>query len=251
MRVALRRLRVLLRGFAPGLRRRPLRGLERRARDLGRLASPLRDADALIEDLLRPRLTGEADAAALIGALEKQREDIRARGREDLLAAAATGFAIELLALADLGSWRPQGRRRRALLECPPVMALAPALEARWQRAKKRGRNLASLSPSQRHRLRKDLKQLRYLAELAAAPGNLPGAERFLKRLAKLQRDLGFLNDLAVLEALQLPTEDARALAALERVSDAFAGGGGGGRRRALRRAARHWRKLAAQGRFW
>lgn len=243
LRVALRRLRVALRLFRPVLLPASARALAEAARDIGRLVSPLRDADVLVGELLLP--AARAEAPDLAAALESWHAATRQQVRERLCAAGATGFAIRLLRLAALGGWQRPGARAR--LATPFEAVVSPGLDRLWKTIRHRGARLAELDPEERHELRKDLKKLRYGTELA---GSRASARPFVSALKRLQEDLGAINDLAVLEgfAPDLPPADAAALAALvARVGrrdqgriDTFMG-----------RACRHWRALAEAEPWW
>ncbi|WP_448581099.1 CYTH and CHAD domain-containing protein [Thermaurantiacus sp.] len=243
LRVALRRLRVALRLFRPILAPEDARALAATARTLGRLVSPLRDADVLVGDLLLPLATSEDPELAQ--ALASWHGQTRANVRAQLRAAGATGFAIRLLRLASLGGWQRPGARAR--LAMPFETVLAPGLERLWKTIRHRGRRLAELDPETRHELRKDLKKLRYGTEYA---GEREEAKAFLSALKRLQEDLGAINDLAVLVgfAPELPAEVAARFAALaERLhkrdkarADTLMG-----------RACRHWRALASTEPWW
>jgi inorganic triphosphatase YgiF len=238
-RVALRRLRALLQA-GDGLLRRRTRDLARPAKALGRIAGRLRDADVLAATL-QSQAPG-ADAAAV----ERWRTELRSVVRDELLAAGATAFAIELLRHSDEGLWRPRHKRRKRLAR-PVARALAPALDAQYRRLCKRGDRLHKLDRGGRHRLRKDLKTLRYMLELAALDGRVrdtAARSPTLKALGRLQTALGALNDADNLAAAAaaLPRPELR-----QALKAASAGGRcerKAARRRELEKARRAWRKL-------
>ncbi len=243
LRVALRRLRVALRLFRPILEPAEARALAERARDLGRLVSPLRDADVLVTDLLLP--AARTEDPGLAAALEAWHAATRDAVRARLRAAGATGFAIRLLRHAALGGWQRPGARAR--LAAPFETMLGPGLDRLWKTIRHRAARLAELDPEERHELRKDLKKLRYGTELA---GSRASARPFLGALKRLQEDLGAINDLAVLEgfAPDLAAAERARLAELVRRL---------GRRDQARadtlmgRACRHWRALAQVTPWW
>mgnify|MGYP005838294213 CR=1 FL=1 len=243
LRVALRRLRVALRVFRPILLPEDARALAERARDLGRLVSPLRDADVLVGDLLLPAArTLDPDLAAALSAWHAA---TRAAVRARLLESGATGLAIRLLRLAALGGWQRPGARAR--LAAPFEAVIAPGLDRLWKTVRHRGSRLAELDPEERHELRKDLKKLRYAMEYASEDA---GARPFLSALKRLQEDLGAMNDLAVLAqfAPDLP------VVLRARLADLVAHLGIRDQARAdtlMGRACRHWKALAATEPWW
>ncbi|MFQ3664974.1 MAG: CHAD domain-containing protein [Sphingomonadaceae bacterium] len=242
LRVALRRLRVSLRLFRPILEPRAARRMAEEARDIGRLVSPLRDADVLVGDLILPRV----DDAPLAEALRQWWNETRHTTRRQLLQAQATGFAIRLLGWSALGGWQRPDSRERQILNFAEV--LAPGLDRLWKAVRHRGARLAELDPEERHEFRKDLKKLRYGTEFASEAHQ---AKAFLSALKRLQEDLGALNDLAVLEAFAPPLPDPRHRQALEAVRADLLTGARARSDALLGRACRHWRALAATDPWW
>jgi CHAD domain-containing protein len=199
LRVALRRLDATLLAFRLVIRRRVRRRLKRSARRLHRKLSSLRDADALIEDLIRPNTAPDDEALA---ALKHWREQVREDTRTRLLARAEK-LSGELQQLIERGDWRKTGAKAQARLAARPAALLVLPLEAAWARAKRRGRRLAKLNARERHKFRVDLKTLRYITDLTGPDPSAPSR----KLLRKLQTRLGFLNDLAMLARFDPPLE--------------------------------------------
>jgi triphosphatase len=75
------------------------------------------------------------------------------------------------------------------------------ALTKTWKRVRKRGRGIESLNAEQRHELRKALKKLRYTVEFFSSLYPAKEAERFGKRLKKLQKLCGDVSDAAMVAA--------------------------------------------------
>lgn len=236
LRVALRRLRTALRLHRPILDERLARDLAVKARDIGRLVSPLRDADVLAGGLLIPRA-----APALAARLGEWREGTRAAVRAGLMEQEASGLAIRLLSLAALGGWQRQGRRHRLVL--PHEEVVRPALERMWQTIEALGDRLASLPPEERHGFRKELKKLRYATELMPVRSE---ARPFLSALKRLLEDLGDLNDLTVLEGFSPDLGSAEANAALAALKESLPQSGTARTDQLVGRACRHWRALKA-----
>ncbi len=223
-RVALRRLRTALGAFAPLLRRRPARRLEREARALFRCLGRLRDADVLAE-----AAAGTPEAAAQGAAAVRCRAEVRG----ELEAAGAAGFPARIADFTEGTGWRRRGRKRIA--RGPVERVAADALDEAWERLQRHRKGLRRMPAQERHTLRKDLKALRYQTDFFAAlwPGRRQ--EDFLFRLKLLQDNLGILNDLALTEARLDSGGSAAGPAATE----------------ALRQAARDWRKLRRRRAWW
>jgi CHAD domain-containing protein len=241
LRVALRRVRTALRAFRPVVRRSMHKQISPFARDLGAMVGELRDADVMIEELLRPAAADAEGGARVVAALEFWREGIRAKVRANLHAAHAAAFAGDLIRLAQRGDWRPKTKRRfsgpaAALLDC--------AIEQTWERAEARGARLPLLSQVERHELRKDVKALRYNAELAAAAAPGRGAPPLIAALKRLQTALGYLNDVAMLEGFDPPLAGGRT--EFERLRARVLGDLAQPAAEAAAAAAERWRAIAA-----
>jgi len=80
-----------------------------------------------------------------------------------------------------------------------PIATLASrVLDRRRKVAKRRLKGFARQSARQRHRLRIALKKLRYASEMLAPLYDSGRAERFIRRLKRLQDELGEANDVRV-----------------------------------------------------
>ncbi len=191
MRVALRRLRSNLRLFlsvAPGsdLPAALTDGVRALAAALGEA----RDLDVFGEAVL-PRLLDDDPAAfaPLVARAQAAREQAHANVRQ-ACAAPAYGELVRRLQ-----HWLRQPQSvplDRRLSELAPGL-----LESRWRRLLERGRGLRHQGPHRRHRTRICAKRMRYAADAFAPIYAEEATGPFLKALAKLQDELGLLNDLA------------------------------------------------------
>ena len=204
VRVAIRRLRSLLKLFAPVLPEAFRQRWTGPWRDLGRGLGEARNWDVFLSETLPPL------NAAFPGAAELTRLERHANSRSQaahlavrrLLGSPAYSrllleFSADLFALGE----EPAGQR-------PLADFAARRLDRRARQASRLARNLAELDHAGRHRLRIAFKKLRYAIEfLAPAGGN--GAP-YAQSLARLQEHLGRLNDLATARELLAPTLPAR-----------------------------------------
>jgi len=224
-RVALRRLRVVLKAFGPELDESVPKSVRRRLRDMARATNPARDAEVQLAWLAaqRPRLYSRQRAGA---ALLKQQ---LTAARADAVAAAADAFGPRAgRALAKLARALPVYTRavRVALPDDHPseVATFAGTLAARVRAgAEALGDGLASLAAARAgadvggaageselaHQARLAAKRVRYL--LTPVGKFVEGAPALLERLRALQDEFGTLHDLDVLGATL-----GRALAAAE-----------------------------------
>ncbi len=194
-RVGLRRLRsamVLFRPLLPGPERAALNA---RLRDLAQVLGEARDLDVL---------SAETRPGLLLDRLTQAREAAYAGMTRTLHAPEARLLPLDVAEWLAAGAWR-HDPATAALRETPLRAFAADALDRLRRKADRHGRHLAALEPEARHRLRKDVKKLRYAVEFLGGLFDKPGETRrrkaFGKALARLQEDLGALNDHATAEA--------------------------------------------------
>jgi CHAD domain-containing protein len=228
MRVAVRRLRALLRAGRK-LVADETGELEARLKELGRVLGEVRDLDVLIE-----RLEGEAAelgerdterARPLLAVLRRE----RSRNRRRMLAfLRSDGYAALLDDTArTLGELEPSGSDA----------SLGDVADKAFEKTRKAVRELPDEpADDELHRVRKRSKRARYAAELA-------GRKKFVKRAKKLQDVLGEHQD-SVVAAKRL-----RELAAEAQPEQALAAGRLVERERGRRVEARQewpkaWKKL-------
>jgi CHAD domain-containing protein len=252
-RVALRRLRSLLRVFRRATDDPALRSLDARLREVVATLGPARDWDVFLAGIggeVAEAFPEDARVAALLRAGEARR---RAGYDAAVAMVASPGWRllmIDALAVLLARPWRLGADETRAAMLDLPARAFGRAvLDRRWDRLRRAGAEFDTLSAEELHELRLDGKRLRYAAEVFAPLFDGGRARRFLRRLATLQDGLGIANDVAVARGL------ARSLAAR-----------GAGRSWAVgvvegwceARVAAHrddargaWRRLGGKDRFW
>lgn len=247
-RIALRRMRVMLKAFKAVASDPQVTAIEGELERMTDVFADARSLDVFVAETFRPYVRDEPGAAefgqALLHAQAKAHEDVRH-------GVAADDFVMAML---DLVEWVACGEWIRAATTAAQAQrplddVAAQMLKHRRKAMLKRGRRLDWNDPLARHKLRIQAKKMRYLAEVFA-PG-FGGAKRFLAALEKLQDRLGELNDIATAaEVAHL------ALAAPVSRDAAFAAGALIGARRAeaaklVRRAKRAYARLAAEPPFW
>lgn len=200
-RVALRRLRSLLRGFGTMLAGGTARRLSALLVERFHQLQPLRDADVHAEALAG---TPPAEAAA------QQAAALRAVIREALAQSKALSLKQEIEALLHETSSVLRGARRQRLAAAPVVVMASRALQLAWTELLSFGPDLRALSPGDLHDFRKRGKDMRYLTEFFG-PLFRDDPKKMLKTMAKLQDALGIVNDIDHMRAAQA-NEDAPAL---------------------------------------
>jgi CHAD domain-containing protein len=252
-RVALRRLRSVLRVFRDATDGPELRSLDARLREVVAVLGPARDWDVFLAGTGREVGTAfaeDARVAALLRAAEAKRSAAYDAALAMVGAPGWRALLIDALAVLLARPWRDTDQaEQRAAQEMPARAFGRMVLDRRWSRLRRAGAEFATLSAEQLHELRLDGKRLRYAAEVFAPLFDDRRARRFLRRLGRLQDGLGIANDAAVARGL------ARALSA-----------GAAGRSWAVgcvegwceARVAVHrddalaaWRRLSGKDRFW
>ena len=193
LRVAMRRLRSAFGLFRPVIAGPEADCLRDELKGLSALLGEARDVDVTIALLRRSggdRKAVSAELRRLKRARAKAYDALEARLASDAL----PGLFLDLAAWAEVGSWRERPRARRS------VEAFAEERLGRlWRKLRKAGKRIAEADGEARHRLRIDVKKLRYASEFFAGLALGGGRRRwkdFLKQLEQLQESLGALNDI-------------------------------------------------------
>lgn len=242
-RVAIRRMRSLLKLFRPVVDGPGWREWDAQLRDLAQALGAARDWDVFLMGI------GPGTLAALDGDMRVKRL-LGAAGRERDAAYAALG------ALLDSAEFRRTIWTGLQLAMIPPGAGadqpLAPfaaaLLRKRWKRLKRAGAAMEELDSTALHEMRLDAKRLRYAAEPFAAlwPGR--AARRFARRLADLQEALGLANDATVARHLAMRLAGRGAGGFAIGTVTGFAAGRAEGSRIA---AIAAWKALRKAGPFW
>jgi CHAD domain-containing protein len=239
LRVAVRRLRTILRVAAPPLDEDWASELRAELDWLGQALGPVRDLDVMLEHMRAEQAQLEDAEQAAFEPLLKQLERERSTARRSLVAAMRSARYTELLDRLEEAGRRP---RTRAARPAPEKIAAAELAKVR-KAVRKLDRDP---SDAQLHRVRIKGKRARYAAELAA-----PGAGKRITRFvdaAKAFQDVTGEHQDAVVTGRRL-----RALAAEGDPGAAFAAGRIAERQEARKAAAREafkaaWRDLTQAG---
>jgi len=206
LRVAMRRLRSVLKVFRPVTDAPQGRALDEALQGFLKLLGPARDWDVFLAGIgaeMAALLPGDRRMRSLLRAAEAERQAVY-RG----LAEALEGPAWRDLLLAGIGfllvkPWRMEADHQRLeSLDAPPQQFAALALEKRWRKLRKAGEGIEELEPEALHELRLDAKRLRYAAEVLAPIFPSKATRRFQRHLSALQEELGLSNDASVARVL-------------------------------------------------
>lgn len=192
-RVAIRRLRSLLKLFRPVADGPAWRNWDAELRAVAQALGAARDWDVFLMGI------GPSSLVALDGDTRVRRLLVAAMRERDAaygeLNAFLTGpaFRATIFHGLQLGCLRDP-----AAADQPLLPFAAEVLRKRWKRLKKAGAAMEALDPTALHEMRLDAKRLRYAAEPFSAVWPGSAAKRFTKRLAALQEALGLANDATV-----------------------------------------------------
>ena len=206
LRVGLRRLRSAFAVFASVLDSAELERLKGEARWLGQEVGALRDLDVVAGEIAHREAAlhpDEPSLAALAAALDAAAAERRQRLIALLGGERAQSLVLDLVRFVETRGWLvPSDHEQTARLAAAVSELAGSSLDKAWKKARRQARNIETLSPEQRHELRKQLKKLRYAVEFFAPLYAGKHADLFLKRLKKLQDVFGELNDAATVKAM-------------------------------------------------
>jgi inorganic triphosphatase YgiF len=216
-RVALRRLRCAFGAFSRAVPKTffqaRIDGLRQMAQTLGQA----RDLDVFLTQTLVA--AGRGDPSDELALLKRRAHaaahNARKAARSAVRAPAYTSLMLDL-AEALLGtSWAAARDGDQIRCARQPLTEFCAGVLARHDRkARKRGNGMDRSDPDALHRLRIELKKLRYACEFFAPLYPRKKSHEYLKRLTALQEILGSLNDCAVASRLLQALNSRRAAAA-------------------------------------
>jgi len=190
-RVAMRRLRSALTLFRPVLIDADFPRLRSELRWFTDQLGDARNLDVILAT--KPR-EGVQTSPALRRQLRQRRKEAYARVQRALAEPRLPALILDLVAWSEVGDWRHKEAAKQ------PIHAFAQArLDRAWKRVRKQGKGLGALAVEDRHRLRIEMKKLRYAAEFFASlsPKNRRRQQKlFGGHLRDLQELLGELNDI-------------------------------------------------------
>jgi inorganic triphosphatase YgiF len=190
-RVAIRRLRSALALFRPVIADADFPRLRSELRWFADQLGDARNLDVILA--ARPQQGAQHDAA-LRRQLRRQRKEAYERVQKALAQRRLPALILDLVAWSEAGEWRG------AEAAGQPIGAFAAErLDRAWKRVRKRGKELRTLTAEGRHRLRIEIKKLRYATEFftSLSPGSRRRRQKaFAGHMRELQELLGQLNDI-------------------------------------------------------
>lgn len=206
MRVGIRRLRAAMSLFGDLLHDPQMAAIKSELKWLAGELTPARELDVLISDVVKPvRRARWAGVPSLSHELAAKREAAVTQAQNAVASVRFRELTLDIAAWLELGQWtEPHDDLVRARGDLAVEVFARDELRRRWRKIRKRGKRLAELDAQSRHKLRIQLKKLRYGSEFFANlfPRSSRRRRKFLHALGPLQDALGYLNDIAVHEDL-------------------------------------------------
>lgn len=199
VRVALRRLRTVLKILEPILPQARTAVLEHQLGELASALSPARDLD-VVRALFASVAEDAIDDAHAAGQLDRLVASLQAEAQvaaKTALSSAAFGaLVLELSRWRSLHSWCDQPvTADSALLFVPARKVLRDRLDRQHGKVRKRGSNFDHMTAAERHRLRLSIKRLRYGIDLFGSLYDDKAVKSYRATLTRLQDRLGHDND--------------------------------------------------------
>jgi triphosphatase len=211
MRVGLRRLRVAMSLFSALLQDSQTATIKDELKWLTGELTPAREIEVLMKRVIKPlKEKGEArrnGIPALLQDLTAKRKAALERAQDAITSARFRSLTLEVAAWLETGNWiKPEDDLVHSRGDMPIKRLAAEQLARRWRKVRKKGKSLAQLDARDRHKLRIQVKKLRYAAEFFGELFRGKRASkrwrRFIAALEHLQDGLGDLNDIMVDENL-------------------------------------------------
>ncbi len=196
LRVSQRRLRSLIRLFAPALPEQFPGHWAGLLRDNASRLGDARDLDVLAQELLAPVHGTTAEEIDGLARLAQQVDSLRQDARQRAAAALDPSQQARLLLDFSIALHQLPTDNLISAVDLPTFAGLQ--LDGVRRKAGKRYRKARGLVPAHLHALRIALKKLRYGMEFLSPLMPEKSAARYAKTLSRVQNALGFVNDLDV-----------------------------------------------------
>ena len=201
IRVAARRLRSVIAALKDLLPAEERRWISEELKWLVDALAEARNLDAFATDLLQPvkaAIAYKPGMGELAETLESARRTAYDRAEEAILSERHAVGMLRLSHWFEAHGWRSEIGAPATKLTVP-MSELAPSLlDRRWRQLRRRSKGFRRQTSHQRHKLRIAAKKLRYTVELLESLFEATEVERFVRRLKRLQDDLGYANDVRV-----------------------------------------------------
>jgi inorganic triphosphatase YgiF len=225
MRVATRRLRSMLSAVKNMLPDAERRWVSDEIKAITSALGAARNLDVFATELVPPARDEAPDQPGwdeLSAATERARDEAHRRVHDEIGSPRHTAAMLRLLRWFEGCGWRGERTQASGDTITTAIGAVAPAvLDRRRRSVRKRSRHFGRLPARGRHRARIAVKKLRYAIELLDSLYGQRDARPFVKRLKRVQDELGHANDVRV--AYGLVIELGRSAPSIEPMADASA----------------------------
>jgi CHAD domain-containing protein len=225
VRVATRRLRSMLSAVKELLSEGERRWVSDEIKAITGALGPARNLDVFATELLPPARDEAPDQPGwdeLSAATESAREKAHRHVADEIGSPRHTATLLRLLRWFEGCGWRGERREGPDDAMTTAIGTIAPAvLDRRRVSVRKRSRHFRRLPARGRHRVRIAVKKLRYAIELLEGLYDRDDARPFIKRLKRVQDELGYANDVRVAYGIMI--ELGRSAPTVEPLADAGA----------------------------
>lgn len=244
MRVALRRLRTILKAFRPLFSKGAFENEARVLQKIGRSLGNVRDWDVFLTEIVPNHLTEKARAEFSQFA-EERRSNALGQMRQNLTDPRITSALLSLAQSTEDPATVFGPKLTGALLEDhAPVL-----LDRMARKVQHRGRHIGKLSDRQLHNVRKALKGLRYSIETVLPLYKGRHLETYMSHCKDLQELFGRFNDAATAEALVNQAISERP--DLSEAGDAIIQAAHQDRKKILKKLPKRWKNFSKDAPFW
>ncbi len=203
LRVGIRQLRGALSAFRKEIPAEDRQTITAEMRWLLQEVGPAREWDVLLEETFAPlmkRFQGREGLKCLKTAAEEHRAAEYERLRQSLRSPRCCELLLQTAAWLDAWSRQEHGAEatEESRVRLPLKELAAGILKERHRKVMKLGRRIRKLDAAELHRLRIEIKKLRYAARFFETLWPKRASSRYLAALGDLQNVLGAMNDAAV-----------------------------------------------------
>jgi inorganic triphosphatase YgiF len=210
LRVALRRLRAAISVFSEVVSDDRVNAIKIELKWLARECGPARDLDTLLIEVLNPLRRQNAHTpglASISKMVTRKRLKSYQQALDVIQSARFRALALDVAEWIEVGAWTTsEDPLLRARRELPIEIYAGEQLSRRRKKIRRRGTKIGDLPPEELHRLRIQVKKMRYATEFFASVyrGKKPTKRRKAIRSAvmELQDCLGGINDIATRKAV-------------------------------------------------
>ncbi len=251
-RVAIRRLRAAFTLFGAVVRDDPSADLKTRLKNTANALGPARDLHVLMARIADAARSRRQDASELLDHLGAMRGEATADAQAALADDAFQNLMLELAGWLESGDWLANESTAGLPLERCAAEALS-----KWRRkVRHSGKRLSKRTDAELHRLRIQVKKLRYGTEFFSPLFREDAGRRraFNRSLRKLQDRLGILHDHAVAATNREPLFAGLEPQKAERLAGQMTGlleRGGPSRKRLLKSVEKHLDRIDEAPAWW